>query len=270
MKLSVKDKTFYVVVFILVIVLALYFIQFHSGFSNNQSDWGFFGGYLSGVIGIVSIVLLYTTYREQRKTNHRDLCLGLLKFRIEQIIRFEKDLSDCLSVLYEKVMIPFSIDFETEEEDGQPYWQTFGVISYIFTGNNLLNEAKDSCERFYAAIRHAIDSVDTDDMLSDKERQDYVSEILWPLSEEAHTLFYFHTVTNADPNFIHMCIRYNVFSNLFSDCKILKFSLRHLTEISPSSNSGENTDVENFKLADGVIKDPWLDIKNKLYFRLNS
>lgn len=65
----------FVIIFI-VIPLILYFIHFGSmklGFSDDNSDWGAFGSYLSGAIGGLlssfSFFLLYFSFENQRKDN---------------------------------------------------------------------------------------------------------------------------------------------------------------------------------------------------------
>ena len=40
------------------IILLVYFCNFNNGFSNQASDWGNFGNYLSGVLSIINIVIL--------------------------------------------------------------------------------------------------------------------------------------------------------------------------------------------------------------------
>jgi hypothetical protein len=59
------------VIIILVVFLGIYFIKFHSKLSLNKSDWGYFGSYFAGTIGIcfslLSIFLIYCTFFQQRK-----------------------------------------------------------------------------------------------------------------------------------------------------------------------------------------------------------
>ena len=55
-----------------VIVSVVFFVfQFHDNvFSDNISDWGSFGDYVGEIIlSLISIFLLYKTYKEQQYTN---------------------------------------------------------------------------------------------------------------------------------------------------------------------------------------------------------
>ena len=55
-----------------IILSVVFFVfQFHdNAFSDNISDWGSFGDYVGGIIlSLISIFLLYKTYKEQQYTN---------------------------------------------------------------------------------------------------------------------------------------------------------------------------------------------------------
>ena len=55
---------------ITVLLLGVFFWQFHdSPLSDHVSDWGSFGDYIAICISLVSVVLIYQTYREQVESN---------------------------------------------------------------------------------------------------------------------------------------------------------------------------------------------------------
>jgi uncharacterized membrane protein len=58
------------------LTVILYFLNFHGGFSPNSSDWGAFGSYIGGVIGVilscVNMLILTITLREQIKFNNEE------------------------------------------------------------------------------------------------------------------------------------------------------------------------------------------------------
>lgn len=58
-------------VFSIAIFVLIYICMFDSGLSNNSNDWGSFGSYTAGTIGVffslLSVVFLYLTFREQRR-----------------------------------------------------------------------------------------------------------------------------------------------------------------------------------------------------------
>ncbi|GAA3773461.1 putative phage abortive infection protein [Flavobacterium ginsengiterrae] len=57
------------VIAVYLICLTIYFCNFHSGFSKEKGEWGtfgdFFGGTLSPLIGIISIILTYDVIKNQ-------------------------------------------------------------------------------------------------------------------------------------------------------------------------------------------------------------
>ena len=69
MKIFLKHKLvpFVIVIFILLVIFILKFYSYP--LSDDISDWGSFGDYMMIIISIISIVLIYQTYAEQRDTN---------------------------------------------------------------------------------------------------------------------------------------------------------------------------------------------------------
>lgn len=57
--------------------LGTYFFIFHSGLSQTHSDWGDFGSYFAGTIGVclsfLGVYLLYLTLKEERKTRIEEM-----------------------------------------------------------------------------------------------------------------------------------------------------------------------------------------------------
>ena len=57
---------------LLVIIFGVFVYVFHDQqLSLNISDWGAFGSYVGGTVGIISVVLLYFTYNNQVKANRK-------------------------------------------------------------------------------------------------------------------------------------------------------------------------------------------------------
>ena len=60
-----KEKILFICAFFVATsAVSAYFVNFHSGFSSEASDWGSFGSYLAGTITIpFSVVTLYFIYK---------------------------------------------------------------------------------------------------------------------------------------------------------------------------------------------------------------
>ena len=71
MKRSLANKLIWMVFgSIIALQLVLFILNFYSHpLSNSISDWGSFGDYMAIAISVISIILVYQTYREQRDTN---------------------------------------------------------------------------------------------------------------------------------------------------------------------------------------------------------
>ncbi|WP_339086847.1 hypothetical protein [Shewanella chilikensis] len=54
-------------IFVTVATLGVFFIQFHSGLSNDQGDWGSFGSYVGGVLGPLFAFLAFLAGLENLK-----------------------------------------------------------------------------------------------------------------------------------------------------------------------------------------------------------
>jgi hypothetical protein len=58
-------------VIITALIFCLYFSKFNNGFSDNNADWGSFGGYIAGTVGICfsffTLFLIFQTFKIQRK-----------------------------------------------------------------------------------------------------------------------------------------------------------------------------------------------------------
>ena len=84
-----------------VVFLMTYVICFWgTGLSGNTTDWGAFGSYAAICVGLLSIALIYVTYREQRRTNEIT--------RVEQHI---ETMTNTLCVLSEKYHMQFEVSY---------------------------------------------------------------------------------------------------------------------------------------------------------------
>lgn len=80
-----------VLLFIALVTILLFFFQFNSGFSDEQSDWGSFGSYIGGVLGPIFAFLAFLAGLE----NLRFIKAQQLNTETLTAIRlYEKDLKD--------------------------------------------------------------------------------------------------------------------------------------------------------------------------------
>lgn len=214
------------------IAIGLYFYKFHGGFSDDQSIWGSFGDYMGVVVGTSSVVLVFITYKEQRRSNYNERVRDLLKFRLGQILKKESSLSSDIRNIYDKTMKCFVGDIPSEKyRDPKPFNLLVEALSSVYTAClRDYGKCKDY-ERLLARICTSISSIDQETMLSKSEKEVYVNEIFMALSKEMHILFFFHIVTYAKEEIINMLASYKVFEGLFVDIKILQYMASHIEKV---------------------------------------
>ncbi|MBA4503701.1 hypothetical protein [Marinobacterium marinum] len=80
-----KEKILFLSAFLVAIFAAsAYFLNFHSGFSSEASDWGSFGSYLAGTITIpFSVLTLYFIYKTY-VTTENTLTSNLISIRTSE------------------------------------------------------------------------------------------------------------------------------------------------------------------------------------------
>ncbi|MVM29310.1 hypothetical protein GO755_04640 [Spirosoma sp. HMF4905] len=84
-------------------VIWMYYYQFHKyGLSDNPANWGVFGDYIGGIVGsifsIISVVLLYYTFKEQRNSTE----LQKFENKYYELIKLHRDNVDELILSHEK------------------------------------------------------------------------------------------------------------------------------------------------------------------------
>jgi len=81
-----KKRLGLIIIFLLIALIApitVYLINFKCGVSGQNSDWGNFGGYIAGTVGVLfsffSIILIYLTFTEQRNQQYEFIFSQILK-----------------------------------------------------------------------------------------------------------------------------------------------------------------------------------------------
>ena len=97
------------IILIVAIVVGVYVycfkMVFHADISTKTSDWGSFGGYFGGMISIISIVLLYYTFTEQRRANYRNSFDNAYKRLLESYMVNIKDNKNYFDNVFEGICL---------------------------------------------------------------------------------------------------------------------------------------------------------------------
>ena len=71
--------------FVIIIIIAYVIAFYGSSVSDKTSDWGAFGSYLDMGVGILSVALIYVTYKEQRQANRIGMFEQQMRFMFDKL-----------------------------------------------------------------------------------------------------------------------------------------------------------------------------------------
>ena len=87
-----------------ILSVGTYFFVFHGGLSDQPSDWGSFGSYLSGVItvpfSVISAYFLYQTYKSSERTYLQSVRNSQIEFSHSAIKESAEFLDSALDVKF--------------------------------------------------------------------------------------------------------------------------------------------------------------------------
>ena len=100
---------------------------FHADISTKTSDWGSFGGYFGGMISIISIVLLYYTFTEQRRANYRNSFDNAYKRLLESYMVNIKDNNNYFDNVFEGICLNAKQAVSALSAESTP-WEKLNII----------------------------------------------------------------------------------------------------------------------------------------------
>ena len=196
-----EKKNLMVLCFALIISLMLvffYVINFNGiPLSKHTSDWGAFGNYTAISISLISIALIYITYREQRSTN--------------KITRSEQHIATTVKTLISL--------FENNQEKIEVFYKLFREhfkgLHYDLTDLEY-NKTQKMCKQYYSLImanpdynvkynyffrytQLCFDYILQNDSLSTKDKELRVMEITYILPESVRVLLFGWILMNNSP-----------------------------------------------------------------------
>ena len=162
--------------------------------SNESTDWGAFGSYIAIGISIISISLIYITYKEQREAN--------------RIIRFENHLETLIKTLQglmgkDKLMIEdyyskFSKHFLISFYDLSECQRDIEMDILQFYHNYIINDDNNR-DRFVYLLRYmnySIEYIKREKSISDEEKTFRLTEIAFVIPESLRIMFLVWVIEN--------------------------------------------------------------------------
>ncbi len=200
--------------FVLFLLLAITFIVFiyefhHHQLSSNIADWGSFGSYVGGSVGILSVLLLYFTYNNQVKANR--------KSQFETIL-FQ--MTDCFKERFTEK----KEDWDTAYKSIENYY-AFGdlpdaklinkknvmkAIEYSYY-NNIVNLNVNRQIDIFCSI---IDYIDREDLLDESDKETYFTYLSSQISNEMLIIIMLGLIARNNSHEIEVLKKGSFFKNV--------------------------------------------------------
>lgn len=218
----ISRHTFLCVTIMILTVLLPYIIVFaQNGISHQNEDWSHLGGYISGTLGIVSIFLLYLTYREQRSTNHIEHFEDIFYKHIDEIVRLQKEHKEIIEYLCNNFLGIFFYLGEYHYSNEYTKAQAESVIQYVYSHFNNVELKNRAFENVLRYVEYTLKQVEDDVLIDAKEF--YSLEIKNNLSSETKIVLFFYIISERNLNVIKMFDKHNFFKELNIDNDMFKF-----------------------------------------------
>lgn len=205
-------------------------------------NWAYLGNYVGGMIGIVSVVLLYITYREQRRSNLQIHYEKMLLHHINVInliySRYNENIINCSNKILNLFRFPLvKINMTRDLAECS--------FTYIYTYYVNVDSIDNTFEELFKYVNYTVISMENHDISDNKE--DYVREISFALNQQTKLIMFFYLVANNKVDTLRVYEKYHFFNDLFGMNEQLDEVLRVLfrkTDCNISSDNGETMSID--------------------------
>lgn len=209
------DKKILLIALGVAIVLLMAYVVCFWGIelSDNTTDWGAFGNYLAVCLSVLSISLIYITYREQRKSND----IARNEHHIVTMLNtldtlYEKNLSR-IEFTYNSIKKHFKDPFYNLSEF--EYEKIVGVCTFYYSSSLNRKEDAKKLNYFFQYLRLCLDNIIHNKILPKEQKKLQITELSITLMEDARLLFFFWLLMNARTE-LNSYYRYGLF---IEDCE---------------------------------------------------
>lgn len=206
-KIQKRRFVLLIVLFLLLMPVVVYVFNFHNHeLSNNSIDWGAFGSYFGGTISIVSVFLLYITYREQQRANAINHFEKRYYTQLETIrIKLKENAVD-IKKQYDCI--------EAHFRENRPNHQlkrddVLMACSYYFRDIQRQENYKVEVEEVLSYILHSIKMTSEHEMFSDELKHDYIQDLCPLLNKEIKTILLLFVVFKEKTSDFHLLKQYD-------------------------------------------------------------
>lgn len=263
-----KDKIIYVtVVLALLGTIGAYVINFYnSTISSNTSDWGDFGGYIGGTLSLISVFLIYYTYRSQSEMNYRNQFESIFFNMLNRQREIYQDIKG--DILFPKLRNEienhFSVSFEsnfTKVEAELLFATYFGLH---------ISSRKD-CLHYFRHLYHIIKYIHSDAIITPLDKKKYIDMIQSEMNDNQLFISLFNAIWwsskhKKNSDYLAWLDDYSFFENLQSPSKWFDICKKYLFPKTKWKHFTPNNAIDDIDLGDvDYGKEQWFETLDRLH-----
>lgn len=171
---------------IAVVLIAFYAVHFYNAsLSDKTSDWGAWGSYIGIGISILSVSLIYITYKEQQESNRIGRFEEHYHISLRTLIELFEKRKNVIDSIFSKVENHFRNPFDSLMDYEQSKVQN--LLGYYYS--SAVTDSREECEEIFRYFLFFLLSIKNNNMLDDKEKESRFREISCLLPENGRILF---------------------------------------------------------------------------------
>lgn len=186
-----EKKIIWIAIVIAVVVLSFYVINFIGfGLSDNTADWGSFGNYAAIALSVLSIALIFATYREQRSTNEITRVEQHIVTMSNTLIALTEKNRSKLETIYTSFCKHFIVPFGDLSDC--EHSKVVKVCNYYYSTSTIMLSDNDTenLNSLFKYMHLCFDFVIHDKALSKENKQLRITELSCLLPESLRTMFF--------------------------------------------------------------------------------
>lgn len=182
------------VVVAIALLLSYAFCFIGAPISTRSSDWGAFGSYAAICLSLLSIALIYVTYREQRTANEITRVEQHVVTMTNTLLSLSEKYHEKLMVSYDKFSEHFKVPFYDISDCD--YVNTINVCTYYYSTITLDDYHDANFNYLFRYVQLSIDYILQEKYLSNNNRYLRLTELGCVLPESTRIMFFCWLLAN--------------------------------------------------------------------------
>lgn len=168
------------------VLIVAYMIKFRNApLSDNTSDWGAWGSYVATGISVLSIALLYITYKEQQESNRIGRFEEHYKISLQTLSEIFEKRKEQIDAVFQVVERHFRNTFDPLTDYEQSKVQT--LLGYYYS--SAVIDTQEECDEIFRYLYSTLIYINKDGVMSSQDKNQCITEMSCLLPEEGRLLF---------------------------------------------------------------------------------